>query len=58
MAQGITFRAVTDKPVAFTHSCGHDLEYAPVCRQCGAEVTPDEVEMRVLAPGWTRQGPA
>lgn len=49
--------AVTDKPAAFRHACGHDLETAVVCRHCGEEVEPGEVELRVLAPGWSRQGP-
>ena len=50
--------AVAEQPVSFTHSCGHDFDVAAVCRQCGVEVNPDEMEMQVLAPGWTRQGPA
>jgi DNA-binding HxlR family transcriptional regulator len=51
--------AVDSPPAAFVHSCGHDdLDTALVCRHCGEEVHPDNVELRVLAPGWTRQGPA
>jgi hypothetical protein len=29
-----------------------------VCRHCGGEVGFDDLELRVLAPGWTREGPA
>jgi DNA-binding HxlR family transcriptional regulator len=50
--------AVDEKPVSFAHSCGHELDTSLVCRHCGAEVNPDDTELRVLAPGWTRQGPA
>lgn len=50
--------AVDTPPTVVTHSCGHDVETAVVCRHCGTEVTADDVELRVLAPGWTRQGPA
>jgi DNA-binding HxlR family transcriptional regulator len=44
-------------PTVFDHACGHQLETAVSCRQCGAEVVPEEVTMRVVAPGWTREGP-
>jgi DNA-binding HxlR family transcriptional regulator len=50
--------AVDAPPAAFTHSCGHDLDAAMVCRHCGGEVQSDDLELRVLAPGWTREGPA
>jgi DNA-binding HxlR family transcriptional regulator len=50
--------AVDAPPAAFTHSCGHDLDAAMVCRHCGGEVGFDDLELRVLAPGWTREGPA
>ena len=49
--------AVDAPPAAFTHSCGHDLDAALVCRHCGGEVSSDDLELRVLAPGWTREGP-
>lgn len=49
--------AVDSPPAVFGHSCGHDLDPAVVCRHCGAEVDPDDLRVRVLAPGWTRQGP-
>ena len=49
--------AVDTPPTAFAHSCGHDLDTALVCRHCGEEVSPDDLELRVLASGWTRQGP-
>src|SRR5262249_17664783 len=49
--------AVDAPPAAFTHSCGHDLDAALVCRHCGGEVHSDDLELRVLAPGWTREGP-
>jgi DNA-binding HxlR family transcriptional regulator len=50
--------AVDSPPAAFTHSCGHDLDAAVICRHCGEEVTSDDLRVRVLTPGWTRQGPA
>ena len=50
--------AVQTPPATFGHSCGHDLDAALVCRHCGEEVTSDDLQLRVLAPGWTRQGPA
>ena len=50
--------AVDSPASVFTHSCGHDLDAAFVCRHCGQEVNPDDVHLRVLAPGWTREGPA
>lgn len=50
--------AVDSPPAVFGHSCGHDLDPAVICRHCGEEVTSDDLELRVLAPGWTRQGPA
>jgi DNA-binding HxlR family transcriptional regulator len=59
----IALRAWGDKwamdapPAAFTHSCGQDLDAALVCRHCGGEVHFDDLELRVLAPGWTREGP-
>jgi DNA-binding HxlR family transcriptional regulator len=49
--------AVTERPNAFSHTCGHELETAVVCRHCGAEVQAGELEVRVLTPGWTREGP-
>jgi DNA-binding HxlR family transcriptional regulator len=50
--------AVDAPPTAFEHSCGHDLDPAVTCRHCGAEIVPEELRIRVLAPGWSRQGPA
>ena len=50
--------AVATKPAEFGHSCGHELDTAVVCRHCGAEIYPDDLNVRVLTPGWTRQGPA
>ena len=50
--------AVDAPPTAFEHSCGHDLDPAVTCRHCGAEIVPEELRVRVLAPGWTRGGPA
>ncbi len=44
-------------PNAFVHSCGHDLEPAVICRRCEAELARDDLKVRVLAPGWTREGP-
>ena len=50
--------AVETPPAAFVHSCGHsDLDTALVCRHCGSEVDPGDLRLRVLAPGWTREGP-
>ena len=31
---------------------------AITCRHCGAEVDPGDLTVRVLVPGWTRQGPS
>ena len=50
--------AVDSPPTAFEHSCGHDLDPAVTCRHCGAEIVPEELRIRVLTPGWSRQGPA
>jgi DNA-binding HxlR family transcriptional regulator len=50
--------AVDSPPTAFEHSCGHDLDPAVICRHCGTEIVPEELRVRVLAPGWTRTGPA
>jgi DNA-binding HxlR family transcriptional regulator len=49
--------AVESPPTAFEHSCGHDLDPEVICRHCGAEIVPEELRVRVLAPGWTRTGP-
>ena len=45
-------------PSVFEHTCGHDLDPAMICRHCGEEVDPDDLRVRVVTPGWTRQGPA
>jgi DNA-binding HxlR family transcriptional regulator len=45
-------------PTVFDHGCGHELDPAMICRHCGAEVDPGDLTVRVVAPGWTRQGPA
>jgi DNA-binding HxlR family transcriptional regulator len=50
--------AVDSPPTAFEHSCGHDLDPAVICRHCRVEIVPEELKVRVLAPGWTRKGPA
>jgi DNA-binding HxlR family transcriptional regulator len=50
--------AVDAPPAAFMHSCGHELDPAVICRHCEAEVSGGDLKVRVLAPGWTRQGPA
>jgi DNA-binding HxlR family transcriptional regulator len=50
--------AVETPPSVFGHSCGHDLDAAVVCRHCGEKVSSDDLRLRVLVPGWTRQGPA
>jgi DNA-binding HxlR family transcriptional regulator len=45
-------------PSVFEHTCGHELDPAMICRRCGEEVNPDDLKVRVVAPGWTRRGPA
>jgi DNA-binding HxlR family transcriptional regulator len=50
--------AVDAPPTVFDHSCGHELDAVVSCRHCGREVLPGELSIRVLTPGWTRQGPA
>jgi len=50
--------AVESPPAVFTHSCGHELDAAVICRQCGQEVDSDDLELHVLTPGWSSQGPA
>jgi DNA-binding HxlR family transcriptional regulator len=49
--------AVDTPPAAFRHACGHDLDAALTCRHCGAEVHPEDLNVRVLVPGWSREGP-
>jgi DNA-binding HxlR family transcriptional regulator len=49
---------VDTPPSVFDHVCGHELDPALVCRHCGADVDAGDLTVRVLAPGWTRQGPA
>jgi DNA-binding HxlR family transcriptional regulator len=44
-------------PTVFDHACGHQLDAAVTCRHCGGEVVPEELTMRVVTPGWTREGP-
>jgi hypothetical protein len=48
---------VDTPPSVFDHVCGHELDPAVTCRHCGAEVDPGDLTVRVLTPGWTRQGP-
>jgi DNA-binding HxlR family transcriptional regulator len=50
--------AVESPPAVFTHSCGHDLDTAVICRHCGQEVDSDDLELHVVTPGWSAQGPA
>jgi DNA-binding HxlR family transcriptional regulator len=50
--------AVDAPPSEFVHSCGHELDPAVICRHCQVEVSSDDLRVRVLAPGWTRKGPA
>ena len=50
--------AVDSPPTGFVHSCGHDLDPAVVCRHCEAEISGEDLKVRVLTPGWTRKGPA
>jgi DNA-binding HxlR family transcriptional regulator len=49
--------AVDTPPNAFDHDCGHELDAALVCRHCGSEVGGGDLRLRVLADGWTREGP-
>lgn len=49
--------AVDTPPAAFGHTCGHDLDAMTVCRHCGVEVRSEDLEVRVLVPGWDRSGP-
>jgi DNA-binding HxlR family transcriptional regulator len=49
---------VDSPPSVFDHVCGHELDPALICRHCGQEIQLDELKVRVLTPGWTRQGPA
>jgi DNA-binding HxlR family transcriptional regulator len=49
--------AVDEPPATFLHSCGHDLEAATVCRHCGQTIDHDDLRLRVLASGWSSQGP-
>jgi DNA-binding HxlR family transcriptional regulator len=49
--------AVDSPPATFRHSCGHELDAALTCRHCGEEVRSGDLELRVLTPGWSRQGP-
>ena len=49
--------AVESPPAVFTHSCGHDLDAAVICRHCGEEVNSDDLKVHVLTPGWSAQGP-
>ena len=49
--------AVDSPPAVFTHSCGHDLDTVMTCRRCGEELTSEDVKLRVLPPGWSREGP-
>jgi DNA-binding HxlR family transcriptional regulator len=49
--------AVESPPAVFTHSCGHDLDAAVICRHCGGEVDSDDLELHVLTPGWSPRGP-
>lgn len=49
--------AVDSPPAVFTHNCGHDPDPALICRHCGQELTMDDLSVRVLAPGWSREGP-
>jgi DNA-binding HxlR family transcriptional regulator len=49
--------AVDSPPAVFAHSCGHDLTTVMTCRHCGEELASEDVKLRVLPPGWSREGP-
>jgi DNA-binding HxlR family transcriptional regulator len=49
--------AVDEPPLTFDHECGHELDPVIACRHCGTEVNPATTKLRMLAPGWTREGP-
>lgn len=50
--------AVSSPQSVFTHSCGHDLDPAMICRHCGEELAAEDLTLHVLAPGWSREGPS
>ncbi|MCL2582917.1 MAG: helix-turn-helix transcriptional regulator [Streptosporangiales bacterium] len=50
--------AVSSPATVFTHSCGHDVDPAMICRHCGAELAAEDLTPHVLAPGWSREGPS
>ena len=49
---------VTDEPpVTVTHSCGQQLDAVWVCRSCGEQVRPRDLQLVVHSPGWDSAGP-
>lgn len=46
-----------DRPLVFTHACGHELDVARVCRHCGQEVHGRDLTGETRAPGWDQAGP-
>jgi DNA-binding HxlR family transcriptional regulator len=47
-----------DRPLVFTHDCGHELDAAWVCRHCGKEVRNRDLTADIRSEGWTEAGPA
>jgi DNA-binding HxlR family transcriptional regulator len=46
-------RWAAEPTVAFTHSCGEDLELVHTCKACGEEVTGFDLRTRRLVGDWT-----
>ena len=46
-------RWAAEPTVAFTHSCGEDLDIVHTCKACGEEVTGFDLLTRKLAGNWT-----
>jgi DNA-binding HxlR family transcriptional regulator len=50
--------AVDTPPSVFEHAaCGHPVDVGVLCRECGTEIAPEQVQVSVLAPGWDQHGP-
>ena len=49
--------ATDEPPVSVLHSCGHELGAVWVCRSCGEQVRPQDLELVVHSPGWDTAGP-
>jgi DNA-binding HxlR family transcriptional regulator len=49
--------AVDEPPVVFRHSCGHELDPVPVCRECRGELGMRTLTPEINSPGWDLSGP-